>query len=98
MDIDNRATRHVSPPLSPTTAQFGLELDVVMKSVFDISLLPVPAGCQEGRIALTKESKASGDVERDEDWALDVRNPRNWPLQKKWAAVSVVSSPCPFYN
>ena len=78
--------------------KFGRELDVMMKSVSDISLLPVPAECQESRIALTKETKASGDVERDEDWVLDTRNPHNWPPQKKWAAVSVVSSSCPFYN
>ena len=78
--------------------QFGRELDVMMKSVSDVSLLPVPAECQESRIALTKETKASGDVECDEDWELDARNPRNWPLQKKWAAVSVVGSSCPFYH
>jgi hypothetical protein len=79
-------------------AQFGRELDVMMKGVSDTSLLPVPAECQESWIALTKETKALGDVESDEDWALDTRNPRNWPLQKKWAAVSVVGSSCPFYN
>jgi len=98
MDIDNRATHHVSPPLSPAAAQFGRQLDVMMKSVSDISLSPVPAECQESRITLTKNSKASGDVECDEDWALNTRNPRNWPRQKKWAAVGVVGSPCPFYN
>ncbi|KAI9513187.1 multidrug resistance protein 4 [Russula earlei] len=27
----------------------------------------------------------------DDLWALDARNPRNWPRSKKWAAVSVVS-------
>lgn len=98
MDIDNRATHHDSPPLSPMAAKFGRDLDVIMKSVFQISLLPVPAECQESRITLTKETQASGEVERDEDWELDTRNPRNWPPQKKWAAVSVVSSSCPFYN
>ena len=98
MDTDNRATHHVSPPLSPAAAQFGRELDVMMKSVSDISLLPVPEKSQESRIALTKNSKASGDVECDEDWALDTRNPRNWPQRKKWAAVSVVSSLSPLFN
>jgi hypothetical protein len=98
MDIDNRATHHVSLPLSSAAAQFGRELDVMMKSVSDISLLSVPAKSQEIRISLTKNSKASGDVECDEDWALDTRNPRNWPQRKKWAAISVVSSHRPFFN
>jgi hypothetical protein len=98
MDIDNRATHQVSPPLSPAAAQLGRELDVMMKSVSDISLLPVPAESQESQITLTKNSKAPGDVECDEDWALDTRNPRNWPQRKKWAAVSVVSSHRPFFD
>jgi hypothetical protein len=98
MDIDNRATHHVSPPLSPAAAQFGRELDVMVKSVTEISLLPTPAESQESRIVLTKKNKASEDVECDEDWALDSRNPRNWPQREKWAAVGVVSSPRPFYN
>ena len=98
MDTNNRATHHVSPPLSPMAAQFGRELDVMMKSVSDTSLLSIPAESQESCVAITKETKALGDVESDEDWALDTRNPRNWPLQKKWAAVGVVGSSCPFYN
>ncbi|KAH9994106.1 multidrug resistance protein 4 [Russula compacta] len=35
--------------------------------------------------------KASGHVILEDNWAIDTRNPRNWPLGKKWAAVIVVS-------
>lgn len=98
MDIDNSATREVPRPLSTAAVRLGLEMDMMMKGVSDFShRLSIPAECQD-RIVLTKEHGASGDVEQMGDWGLDKRNPRNWPLSKKWAAVSVVSSPCRFFN
>ena len=69
---------------------------MVMKSIPDFSC-PIPAEWQS-HIVLTKENEASGDVEQEGDWDHDTRNPRNWPLSKKWAAVSVVSSPWPVFT
>jgi hypothetical protein len=97
MDIDNSACHGVPRPLSTAAVQLGLEMDM-MKGIPDFSYrLSIPAECQD-RIVLTKEHETSGDVEQMGDWDLDKRNPRNWPLSKKWAAVSVVSCPCLFYN
>lgn len=96
MDIDNSATHEVPRPLSIAAVRLGLEMDMTMKGVPDFShRLSIPAERQD-RIVLTKEHEACGDVEQMGDWNLDKRNPRNWALSKKWAAVSVVSSPVEF--
>jgi hypothetical protein len=94
----NPITHHIFLPLSPEARQLGLELDTMMKSASDISL-SIPIDCQGSRIAVTsKDKKAFGNVELEDDWTLDTRNPRNWPISKKWAAVSVVRSSGRFYN
>jgi hypothetical protein len=97
MDIANPVTYHVSLLLSPEPKQLGLELDTMMKSVSDISH-SMPIDGQGSHIAFTSKDKAFGDVELEDDWTLDTRNPRNWPISKKWAAVSVVRSSGRFYN
>jgi hypothetical protein len=96
MDIDDSVTHPVSSSLSPSAAQFELELDT-MKSVSYITL-SVPVDGQGSHAALTAETKVLGDVELEGDWAVDKRNPLNWPQSKKWAAVSVVRLPCRFYR
>jgi hypothetical protein len=86
----------VARPLSTAAARFELEMDQTMRSVSDFShAFSMPAEYQS-RVTLTKEGVTSRDVEQkpEGDWDLDTRNPRNWPLSKKWAALSVVSSPC----
>jgi hypothetical protein len=98
MDIDNSATHEVPRPLSTAAVRLGLELDAMMKGVSDFSHSSSTPAEFQSRISFTKEHEASGDVEQMGDWDLDTRNPRNWPLSKKWAAVSVVSSPCRFFN
>jgi hypothetical protein len=68
-----------------------LDMDVMTKGIPEISL-DVPLAGERSRMVLASKGEVFGAVERDSDWALDKRNPRNWPSGKKWAAVSVVSS------
>jgi hypothetical protein len=89
MDTHCSTSPSVSPPLSLAGPQFEIE---VMKGVSEISLEAPKAseGACHGTI-LANKNQVVGDVERDDNWTLDARNPRNWPSGKKWASVSVVS-------
>ncbi|KAK7466360.1 hypothetical protein VKT23_005087 [Stygiomarasmius scandens] len=47
------------------------------------------SGLEESTLPTEKREKTTEDVE--DDWENDPLNARNWPLKKKWIAVSVVS-------
>jgi hypothetical protein len=92
MDTHCSTSPSVSPPLSLAGPQFEIEVDTVIKGVSETSLEAPKAseGACHGTIFANK-NQLVGDVERDDNWILDTRNPRNWPSGKKWASVSVVS-------
>jgi hypothetical protein len=76
----------ISPYFSLTAARSRPEFDMKEISHPDLKA----AAGKECSAPPVGTNEALGPVE--EDWAIDPRNPRNWPPGRKWAAVSVVSS------
>lgn len=91
MATDGPAVSHAPRPLSLQDMQFRHEVDTMTVEVSEFSSNP-PTSSEGCTTVAATVGKASEDVILEDNWALDTRNPRNWPLGKKWAAVIVVSS------